>query len=111
MIRNGEAMPVCPEQMGGLTTPRDPAECLGDKIVTIGGAGDITAECRKGAEEALKLAKLAGCKEAILKSKSPSCGCGKIYDGTFTGTLTDGDGIFTELLKENGITVLTEDEI
>lgn len=72
---------------------------------------DVTAEFRRGVEEALKLAGLAGCQEAILRSRSPSCGCGKIYDGTFSGTLTDGDGVFAALLKENGVRVLTEDDL
>ena len=72
---------------------------------------DVTAEYRRGAEEALRLARLYGCTAAVLKEKSPSCGCGRVYDGTFSGTLTDGDGVTAELLKENGIKVYGESEI
>ncbi len=110
MIRNGKAIPVCPEQLGGLTTPRTPAEQKADKVITKDGA-DVTAQFEKGAQEGLKIAKLVNCTGAILKAKSPSCGSGKIYDGTFSKTLIDGDGTFAKLLKENGIEVLIEDEI
>ena len=72
---------------------------------------DVTAEYRRGAEEALRLARLYGCTAAVLKEKSPSCGCGRVYDGTFSGTLTDGDGVTAELLKENGIRVYGESEL
>jgi uncharacterized protein YbbK (DUF523 family) len=104
MVKNGEAIPVCPEQMGGLPTPRPPAERVGDKVLTDKGA-DVTAEYNRGAEEALQIAKLVGATEALLKSKSPMCGCNKIYDGTFTGATKDGDGVFAELLKKHGIKV------
>lgn len=103
-------VPVCPEQLGGLSTPRDPSERKGDKVVMKNGK-DVTANFEKGAEQALKIAKQHGIRIAILKQKSPSCGCGKIYDGTFSGTIIDGDGITTKLFKENGIEVLTEDEL
>lgn len=72
---------------------------------------DVTAQFEKGAKESLKIALANNCKEAILKSKSPSCGLGKIYDGTFSGKLIDGDGVFTKLLKENNFKVFTEEEI
>lgn len=104
MVQNGEAIPVCPEQLGGLSTPRPPAERIGDKVITNQGA-DVTAQYVRGAEEALRIAKLAGATEALLKSKSPMCGCGKIYDGSFSGGLKNGDGVFAELLKKNGIKV------
>jgi len=110
LFRQGKAIPVCPEQLGGLTTPRIPAEQKGRKFFTKDGR-DVTPEFEKGAEEALKIAKLAGCKEAILKSKSPSCGSGKVYDGTFSDKLVNGDGIFAKLLKKNNINVLNENEI
>jgi len=109
LVKKGKAILICPEQLGGLPTPRTPSEQRGDKVFTKDGK-DVTAEFEKGAEEALKIAKLANCKEAILKSKSPSCGSGKVYDGTFSGVLVDGDGVFSALLKKNGIKVLTEDE-
>lgn len=110
LVRNGEAIPVCPEQLGGLPTPRAQAEQQGAKVITKDGA-DVTNEFHRGAIEVLNLAKLVGCKEAILKSKSPSCGSGIVYDGTFTGTLIEGDGVLVRLLKENGINVLRDDEI
>lgn len=103
-------IPICPEQMGGLATPRVPAERRGDGVFTETG-GDVTAQYRCGAEEALRLAKLYGCTHAILKERSPSCGSGQIYDGSFSRTLTDGDGVTAALLKENGITVLGENEV
>ena len=103
-------IPVCPEQLGGLPTPRNPSERRGERVVMSDGR-DVTAEYRRGAEEALRLARLYGCTAAVLKEKSPSCGCGRIYDGTFSGTLTDGDGVTAELLKENGIKVYGESEL
>ncbi len=110
LVRRGEAIPVCPEQLGGLPTPRAPSERRDDKVFTKDG-GDVTTEFRKGAEEALKIAQLANCREAILKSKSPSCGSGKVYDGTFSGKLVDGDGVFAELLKRNDIKVMNEEDM
>lgn len=110
LVKSGGAILVCPEQLGGLATPRIPAEIIGDKVITKTGI-DVTSQFNKGAEEALKIAKLVNCNEAILKANSPSCGSGKIYDGTFTGKLIDGDGIFAKMLKENDINVVTEKEI
>ena len=101
-----ELIPVCPEIFGGLSTPRKPSEIVGDKVINNEGL-DVTNNFKRGAEETLELAKKLGVKKAILKAKSPSCGNGKIYDGTFTGTIIDGDGITTKLLKENGIEVIT----
>ena len=77
-------VPVCPEQLGGLPTPRPPAERRGDQVMTRDG-GDVTAQYRRGAEEALRLCRLLGCEAALLKERSPSCGSGMVYDGTFTG--------------------------
>ncbi|UOF00276.1 DUF523 domain-containing protein [Bdellovibrio reynosensis] len=104
MVGKGEAIPVCPEQLGGLSTPRPPAERIGEQVLTNKGV-DVTDQYKKGAEEAFQIAKLCGASEALLKSKSPMCGSGKIYDGTFTGSLKEGDGVFAELLKKNGIKV------
>jgi uncharacterized protein YbbK (DUF523 family) len=109
LVKNREAIPICPEQLGGLPTPRTPAEKKGDMVFTKDGR-DVTFEFKKGAEEALTIAQLANCKKAILKSKSPMCGSGKIYDGSFSGKLTVSDGIFAGLLKKNGIKILTEEE-
>ena len=105
-LKDYDVIPVCPEIMGGLPTPRPASEIIGDKIMTNINT-DVTDNYKKGAEETLKLAKLLGAKKALLKAKSPSCGNGKIYDGTFSGILIDGDGITTKLLKENDIEVIT----
>lgn len=110
LIEEGEAIPVCPEQLGGLPTPREPAEQQEDgRILTKSGA-DVTEEFFSGAIEATRIAKSCGAKEAILKSKSPSCGCGKIPDGSFNSTLKEGEGVFCQLLKENGLDVKTEED-
>ena len=105
-LKDYEIIPICPEQLGGLPTPRPASEIIGDKVINNEGT-DVTSNYQKGAEETLKIAKLLGIKKALLKAKSPSCGNGKIYDGTFSGTLIDGDGITTKLLKENNIEVIT----
>jgi len=103
-------IPVCPEQLGGLPTPRPPAERKGERVVTQTGT-DVTEQYRRGAEEALKLCKLLGCEAAVLKERSPSCGCGEIYDGTHSKALTAGDGVTAELLKMQGIPVYGESRI
>ena len=103
-------IPICPEQMGGLATPRIPAERKDGGVFTENG-GDVTGQYRRGAEEALHLARLYGCRYAILKERSPSCGSGQIYDGSFSHTLISGDGVTAQLLKESGITVLGESEV
>lgn len=100
-------IPVCPEVLGGLETPRTPCEIQNDRVISADGI-DRTREYINGAEIALKIAKQNNCKSAILKSKSPSCGKGKIYDGTFSGTLTDGNGITAQLLSDYGIKVYNE---
>jgi uncharacterized protein YbbK (DUF523 family) len=110
LVKEGKAIPVCPEILGGLTTPRVAAEQKNSKVFTKDGR-DVTAEFLRGAEEGLKIAKLVDCKIAILKARSPSCGSGKIYDGSFSGKLVDGDGIFTGLLKRNGIDVYSEEDL
>ncbi|MCR4614679.1 MAG: DUF523 domain-containing protein [Clostridiales bacterium] len=103
-------IPVCPEQMGGLSTPRDPAEIRGERVITCTGA-DVTDKFSAGAEAALTVAKLNNVKFAVLKARSPSCGKGVIYDGTFTGRKIPGDGITAKLFSENSISVFTEDEL
>ena len=108
-LNNYEFIPVCPEVWGGLPTPRVPSEIINDKVINKDGI-DVTDNYMRGAIETLELARKFNIKKAILKSKSPSCGKDKIYDGSFTGTLVDGNGITTRLLIENGIEVLTEDE-
>ena len=101
---------VCPEQEGGLPTPRIPAERQGENVVRRDGV-DVTAEYRKGAEVALSLCRRFGISIALMKAKSPSRGAGRIYDGTFSGTLTDGDGVTVSLLSGNGIKIFTENDI
>lgn len=100
-------IPICPEQAGGLATPRPPAERCGDRVMTK-NALDVTEAYERGAAAALYLARLFHCTKAVLKEKSPSCGCGLIYDGTFTRTLTEGDGVTAALLKAEGIEVFSE---
>lgn len=101
---------ICPEVFGDLGTPRLPAEKINDKVINTLGV-DVTKEFNKGALKALELAKENGCSKAILKAKSPSCGKGVIYDGTFTHTKIKGNGIACELLLNNGIEVFTEEEL
>ena len=103
-------IPVCPEQLGGLPTPRDPAEQQGEKVISRAGR-DVTEQYQRGAEAALMIAKLNRVSLAILKSRSPSCGSGMVYDGSFEGRLIPGDGICARLLKQNGIRVMSEEEI
>lgn len=110
LLRRHHLIPVCGEIFGGLPTPRTPAERVGDRVLTRDGR-DVTEAYCSGAEEVLRLAKLYHCTVAVLKERSPSCGSGEIYDGTFTGTLTDGWGVTAELLRDNGIRVLGETQI
>ena len=105
-----ELIPVCPEQLGGLPTPRTPSERRGDRVVMADGT-DVTAEYQKGARTALDLYRREGCIAAVLKERSPSCSSGEIYDGTFTHTVISGDGVTAELLKQSGIKVYGETEL
>lgn len=104
---------VCPEQLGGLSTPRPAAEIQQNtengelKVLTVDG-DDVTEEFIRGAEMTLKVAQLHECKLAILKENSPSCGSTKIYDGTFSGKLIDGSGVAAKLLMDHGIKVISE---
>ena len=120
LLKEGKVIPVCPEQLGGLATPRDPCEILdGDgfdvidgKATIIGsGSNDITSKFLKGAYETLKIAQQVGATCAVLKAKSPSCGVSKIYDGTFSSTLRQGNGVTTQLLLSKGIDVFTEENL
>ena len=103
-------IPICPEQLGGLKTPRMPGEIKGNKVISKIDE-DYSDNYSKGANNALKIALMNNCKYALLKQKSPSCGNGKIYDGSFSGKIIEGDGKTTELLKENGIICFNEEEI
>ena len=113
-------IPICPEQLGGLATPRAPQEIQGGtgedvlsgkcRVININGE-DVTREFIRGAEETLKIARLLSIGEFIAKSTSPSCGCGQIYDGSFAGQLVAGDGVTTALLKVNGVRVIPEEDL
>jgi len=119
LLERETLIPVCPEQLGGLPTPRENAEIVGDGYMVLEGRGkvitcsgrDVTSNFVRGAEETLKIVKLYGISSAVLKQGSPSCGSGKIYDGTFSGKLVSGDGVTAALLKRNGVRVLSEEEL
>ena len=108
LFKEGRAILVCPEQLGGLKTPRDPSEIKGNKVISIENQ-DVTIEFQRGAEETLKIAKMAGIKKAILKEGSPSCGSNFIYDGSFKGIKIEGEGILASLLRKNNIEVISSD--
>lgn len=103
-LTRGLAIPVCPEQLGGLPTPRPPAEEINGKMITDMGS-DVTSEYNRGAAEAFNVVKKVKATKVYLKSRSPMCGLGQIYDGTHTGTLTTGDGVFAKLLKNHGVDI------
>lgn len=104
-----ELIPVCPEVLGGLSTPRSPSEIRDGRVISKNGS-DVTEFFVTGAMEACKTALENGCETAVLKARSPSCGSGEIYDGSFCGRTVTGDGICAAMLKKNGIRVITEDE-
>ena len=113
-LKDKQYIIACPEQLGGLSTPRNPSEIIKvnkDEIVKSNTGLDVTKQFKKGALETLKIANLYKCKEAILKEGSPSCGSSFIYDGTFTGKKINGSGVTTTLLKQNGIKVISEKDI
>ena len=110
MVKKGIAIPICPEQLGGLTTPRIPAEIIDDKVINKKGE-NVTSHFKKGAKETLRIAELANCHKAILKQSSPSCGYGKIYDGSHTGRIIEGMGLTAKLLLLKGIKIITEEDL
>lgn len=105
LVRSGKAIPLCPEQLGGLTTPRPPCEIRDGRAVDSTGT-DRTEAYQRGAQAVLAAAQAYGATQALLQNRSPSCGTGWIYDGTFSKTLVQGDGITARLLAENGIQVI-----
>jgi len=118
LIREGKAVPVCPEHMGGLPTPRLPSEIVGGdgeavldgRARVVNSAGDdVTAQFLAGAREALRMAEAAGASVAILKERSPSCGSAAIYDGTFSGATVPGAGVTAALLRRHGVRVYSEE--
>ncbi len=110
LMQLAHVVPVCPEILGGLTTPRTPSERVGDRVLMKDGT-DVTAAFDRGANEALRLAGLYGAKIAVLKERSPSCGSGTIYDGSFSGKFRPGYGVTGELFKENGIEIYGESRL
>jgi uncharacterized protein YbbK (DUF523 family) len=110
IIKNNDVILICPEQLGGLSTPRNPSEIRGNRVINNCNE-DVTDNYNRGAEEVLRLCKELNIKKAILKSRSPSCGKGIIYDGTFSHKKIQGNGITAALLIKNGIEVLTEEDI
>ncbi len=117
MLSRNQVLPVCPEQMGGLPTPRPACEIIGGTGMDVlagkarvksDDARDLTEAFMKGAELVLEMAADKGIKEAIFQSRSPSCGCGYIYDGTFSSHLIKGDGVTAALLRKHGIQVVNE---
>ena len=102
-----EIVPICPEVLGGLPTPRIPSEIINNKVINQEGT-DVTLEYVTGANKALQILKENNIKISILKAKSPSCGKGEIYDGTFSHTIIEGNGITAKLFLENDILVLNE---
>jgi len=109
LAKTHQFIPVCPEQLGGLPTPRPSAERHGSRVITR-DERDLTNAFTKGAEQTLYLAQLYDCRIVILKANSPSCGNGQVYDGTFSGRLVPGDGLTAALLKQNGLTILSEQD-
>lgn len=118
LVESGQAIPVCPEQLGGRPTPRETTELAGGdgKAVLAGRARAVTREGRdvtagfvKGAERVLAIARRHGCQQAVLKARSPSCGRGEIYDGSFSGRRVAGDGVTAALLAGEGLTVITDE--
>lgn len=119
LVKDGQAIPVCPEQLGGLPTPRTPAEIVGgDGFDVLDGKArvmdrqgkDVTVEFIDGAYQALRMAQVVGATEAILKERSPSCGSHQIYDGTFSGAKKAGMGVTAALFMRNGILVRSEEK-
>ena len=103
-------VPVCPELAGGLSVPREPSERRGERVVSRTGK-DVTEAFSRGADTACRLCERFGCREALLKENSPSCGSGRIYDGSFSGTLVPGDGLSAEKLRARGVELFGESEI
>lgn len=113
LIEDGRAIPLCPEQLGGLTTPREPSECKmmdGELKVYTKSGKNVTNEFYSGAKQVLEFARKYNIKKAVLQKNSPSCGL-KTYDGTFTGTLANYSGVTAQLLKENGIKVISTEDL
>ncbi|MDD6181402.1 MAG: DUF523 domain-containing protein [Desulfovibrionaceae bacterium] len=110
LVRQGRAIPACPEMLGGLPCPRTPCEKSGGRILSKDGQ-DCTQAFHDGALAAMRLARAHGCRAAIVKSRSPSCGSGLIYDGTFSRRLVPGDGVWVSMLRAAGFALYTEESL
>lgn len=109
-LEGHEVIPVCPEVLGGLPVPREPAEIV-NGTVRVQTGRSVDTEYRLGAQKALEIGREHGAQAAVLQSRSPSCGCREVYDGTFSHTRIPGKGMFAQLLEENGIQTLDAEEI
>jgi uncharacterized protein YbbK (DUF523 family) len=110
LVKSRKAIPICPEQLGGLCTPRNPCEIIDDRVFDFRG-NDLTDSFAKGVAESVKIAGMFGCTGAILKQRSPSCGFGQIYDGTFSRKLIRGNGLLARELFKKGLTIFTEESL
>jgi len=110
LVKEGKAILACPEQLGGLTTPREPAERLRERVVTKSG-NDVTRQFERGADIFAQLVEMAGATTCILKARSPSCGVGCTYDGTFSDNLIKRDGVTAERLRRLDVELLTEEDL
>jgi len=112
LVDSGRMIPVCPEVLGGLNTPREACEIVlesdGNRKVMTQAGVDCSPEFQRGAQKVLEICKVCDVEKVILKANSPSCGCGAIYDGSFSGKLIEGNGLTSDLLIENGIKVYNE---
>lgn len=106
LMEHYELIAVCPEQLGGLPTPRPCAELVKERVLTKDGL-DLTGQFLSGAKKALDIAQQQACKIALLMERSPSCGSHTVYDGTFSGTLVEGEGVFAHMLRQMGYTIYT----
>lgn len=114
LIKEGKAIPICPEQLGGLKTPRNSAEIKvinKKKYVVDKDGNDYTSQFEKGAQEVINLAKKLNVTQMVLQPRSPSCGVGKVYSGNFDGKLIDGNGVLAELCVKNGIEVINSEDL
>lgn len=109
-VKDHEVIQVCPEQMGGLSTPRLPAEIYNEKVMNTEGVS-VDAQFCKGAKAALKITLEEGATLAVLQPRSPSCGCKQVYDGTFSKTLIPGKGVFAQLLADHGIKLMEPEDL
>lgn len=109
-VKDHEVIAICPEVFGGLPTPRKPAEIV-DGIVKLESGLSVDKKFKKGAQKALDIIMKNQVDLVILQSRSPSCGVNKVYDGTFTGKIIDGQGIFTKILKENEVPVIDVEDL